>query len=146
MSHSRLEELKTRAKLLLKSKQKSGIEFTLRQALDQIAATAGHPSWRQLQAALSGDELYYPSYASARLNAWFAAHADAAAYQAQHGGHVLPYRGQFFVCETSYVEMLGIPAHDPDLALVGPDWTQPRDAEAWGRLHAKLLAAQSQRP
>lgn len=140
MSHSNTEELKIKAKLLVKQKKEAGEEFSLGQALDVMAVKRGHASWRDYKQTLSND-LYNPPFASARLNAWFSTYEEAKTYLAAHlEDYLLPYRKQYFVCVPDYVEALGVETGGTDLVLVGHDWVNPADSPALERIREKIKA------
>ena len=140
MSHLEIEKLKSKAKLLQKSKRRAGLRLRLKDAFRTIARAAGFSDWRDLKDSVEATGDFCPPGASAFWKTWFASYPEAKAYLAAHGGYLLPYRKQFFVCEAAYVHFLGIPEGDADLAKVGANWAEPADAAAWRRLRRRLGA------
>ena len=143
MAHSRIESLKNKAKLLQKAKKKAGKPIQLKTALALIAKTSGYSSWRDLKQTLETNEQFCFPQGSAFWNTWYASYADARKHLESHGGFLLPYQKQFFICDIHYIENLGIRRTDPDLERVGTDWVKPLDAEAWKRLLKKIKSTRS---
>ena len=135
--------LKDKAKLLQKAKKKAGKPIQLKTALALIAKTSGYDSWRDLKKTLETNEQFCSPKSSAFWNTWYAAYADARKHLESHGGFLLPYQKQFFICDIHYVENLGIKRNDPDLEKVGADWVRPLDVSAWKRLLKKINLARS---
>jgi hypothetical protein len=119
----------------------------LKHALDCIAHEQGHGSWRELKHAREttpprfAPEAFLERQGSAFLKRWFSTHAEArAVVRAEGGGVLFAFGHQFFIGEPDFLRALGVDVTDPDWARVGPDWTQPEDAEARARLEHKLIA------
>ena len=138
MVTSRIQFLKDKAKLLQKAKKKAGKPIQLKTALALIAKTSGYDSWRDLKKTLETNEQFCSTQGSAFWNTWYASYADARRHFESHGGFLLPYQKQFFICDIHYIENLGIKRTDPDLEKVGADWVRPLDASAWKRLLKKI--------
>jgi hypothetical protein len=170
-----LEELKIKAKVLLKALESSdastvmaaterlkrlasfrGIPMDrvaaergrvqLKHALTVVALEAGYPSWTDAKKALengiarakdAGDKLY-PKTSGGSLSRWFVSYEEARASLDAEGGFLLPYRNQFFICDTGHIEGLGLSPGDPDWEKIGFDWVKPKDQEARARLDRKL--------
>ena len=137
MTASRIQSLKNKAKLLQKAKKKAGKPIRLKTSLAIIAKASGFDSWRDLKAKLGETELFSPR-SSAIWNTWYASYEEARKHLASHGGFLLPYEKQFFICDIHYIERLGIERDDADLAKVGADWTKPQDNSAWRHLLKKI--------
>lgn len=122
-------------------------DVKLKHALAVVALEEGYSSWRELKATTetfmetSNPEMYDPRM-DTFLNRWFARYGNARASLEEEGGFLLPYKSQFFVCETGAIKMLGLNPDDPDWELIGYDWAKPRDPEAWLRLVGKREAVQ----
>lgn len=80
--------------------------------------------------------MYVPRM-DAVLNRWFTSYEEARASLESEGGYLLPYKGQFFITEGEGIQELGLDPNDPDWALIGWDWVQPKDSDAWERLNQK---------
>jgi hypothetical protein len=139
---SSLESLKIKAKLLQKAKRKIGQTLQLKDALDKIARLSGFPNWRELKEVTEETELFLPSPSSAYWKTWYASYEEALAHLEKGDGFLLPYRKQFFICDTHWIAELGVSADDADLALVGRNWAEPKDRAAWERVLAKIRAKQ----
>lgn len=125
--------------------------------LTVVARECGFSSWDHAGRVLRGDaaERDFGTLLSDRatggtLNAWFIEHGEARSHlderrAADAHAYLLPYRRQFVVVDTSYVEALGLDPNDPDWALIGFDWARPRDRDAWTRLVLKRLASVGER-
>ena len=113
-------------------------DVKLKHALALVALEEGYGSWAALKvsAEATGPEMYDPRM-DTFLNRWFARYGDARASLEEEGGFLLPYEGQFFVCEDGAVKMLGLDPDDPDWELIGRDWVNPKDRRAWARLAHK---------
>lgn len=137
---SELEKLKIKAKLLQKAKRRAGIELRLKDAFELLARKAGFLSWRDLRENLDETAELCPGGSSAFWKVWYRTYGEALRHLNEHGGFLLPYRKHFFLCEPVYVQFLGIAEGDADLAAVGPNWVEPRDAAAYRRLLEKIRA------
>lgn len=114
----------------------------LKHALAVIALEAGYDSWKNLKSsAEAADREMYDPKMDVFLNRWFANYDDARASLEEQGGFLFPYKNQFFVCEAGAVKTLGLNPEEPDWELIGHDWAEPRDREAWRRLANKRKAA-----
>ena len=107
-------------------------------ALAVIALEKGFTSWTVLKWQL-------PFIHGGFLNRWFASYAEAKSYQQTNGGFLLPFKNQFFICESHYINNLGLKAEDPDWTLIGYDWAKPDNKEAWQRLYREWMKIQGRR-
>ena len=140
---SSLDSLKIKAKLLQKAKKRSGVTLQLKDALDTVARLAGFPNWRELKAVSDETEIFCSAQSSAFWKTWYASYDDALAHLEKGEGFLLPYRKQFFICDIHWIEHLGIPADDGDLARVGRNFVEPKNREAMARLVKRIKAKQS---
>ncbi len=138
MPATRIESLKTKAKLLQKAKSKAGKPTRLKDAFELIAKTAGFASWRDLKAVLDANESFCPPGHSALWKVWYASYAEALEHIETSGGYLLPYQKEFFVCDADYIRFLGVTPDDEDLKKVGSNWAEPCDAKAFERLMKKI--------
>lgn len=113
-------------------------EMKRKHALVVIAMEKGFTSWADLKCQL-------PFIRGGFLNQWFANYDEAKAYQQLNGGFLLPFKNQFFMCDADYIMNLGFNAEDPDWALIGYDWANPDNKEAWQRLHKKWIRIQGEK-
>lgn len=141
MSRSSIESLKIRAKLLQKSKKKSGKEIQLKDALQVIAKAKGFDSWRELNANFEETDLFNPAHWSAQWKVWYST-VDEARTNLKASEFLLPYHKQFFICDVHYIQALGITPEDSDLKTIGNDWTIPQNKNAWERIVQKIREAQ----
>lgn len=141
MVHSSISSLKIKAKLLQKAKRKKGDEFALKDAYAVIAKTAGYSSWKEMKDDYETSDVLNPPQWSAQWKVWFASLDEAREYFQSFGGYLVPYLNQFFVCDSNYINSLGIEMGDSDLLEVGRDWTSPANAEAWKNLLGKIMAS-----
>lgn len=100
MPATRLQSLKTKAKLLQKAKAKAGKPILLKTALDIIAKTSGFDSWRELKENIEANEVLWSSLGGALWNNWHASYEEAVAMLADDQ-FLLPYQKQFFICDTN---------------------------------------------
>lgn len=141
MSRSSIESLKIRAKLLQKSKKKSGKEIQLKDALQIVAKAKGFDSWRDLNAKFEETDLFNPAHWSAQWKVWYNT-VDEARSHLKASEYLLPYHKQFFICDVHYINALGISLDDEDLLAVGNDWTIPKNKSAYERIVGKIREAQ----
>jgi hypothetical protein len=106
-----------------------------RHALQVIAIERGFRSWPDLKCQL----LFIRG---GFLNQWFVQYEEGKAYQRSHGGFILPFKKQFFVCTTDYIIDLGFDVCDPDWVLIAHDWVVPQHKVAWQRLYKKWMHIQ----
>lgn len=107
-------------------------DIKYKHALAVIALENGFGSWVDLKSQIS-------FIVGGFLNKWFASYTQAKAEQQQQGGFLFPYKNQFFICEASYIERLGLNPNDPDWKAIGWDWINPSDKTAWQRLYKKWI-------
>lgn len=137
MSVSRLQALKTKAKLLQKAKAKSGKPILLKTALTTIAKHSGFPSWRELKENIETNEILWSSLGSAMWHNW-QANYDEALKILKPDHFLLPYQNQFFICDINYIKSLGLSEDDKDVIAIGNNWVQPKDRAAWERIIQKI--------
>ncbi|MES2526550.1 MAG: hypothetical protein V4598_05660 [Bdellovibrionota bacterium] len=141
MSLSSLDSFKIKAKLLQKFKKAlHNKEFALKDAYQILAKNAGYDSWKAFKDDLEVCDILNPPHWSAQWKVWYPTYQQASEAIADTNKFLLPYRGQFFVAEESYILELGISLDDSDLLLIGRDWAKPKDKEAWERLLCKIKA------
>lgn len=104
-------------------------------ALSVIALEKGFKTWSDLKCQL---EFIRGGF----LNHWFANYEDAKSYLKSNGGFLLPYKNQFFICDADYIKNLGFNSDDLDWKLIGYDWANPDNKEAWQRLYKKWMQIQ----
>ncbi|WP_374078482.1 glyoxalase superfamily protein [Bdellovibrio bacteriovorus] len=139
MTRSRIESLKTRAKLLQKSKAKNGEQIQLKDALNKIANLSGFENWRELKHTLEvNDLLINPRGRGPQTLPWFKSYAEALAFRDESNGILVPYQKDFFVADEDYLKALNLDAQDPDLLKVGRNWAEPKDKAAWERLLQRM--------
>ena len=136
---SRLESLKIKAKLLQKSKRRSGKSIKLKEAYNIIAKSSGFNSWRAMKSCVEEYAIFRPPGRGLPYwNSWYSSYEEAKRYLNRNTQYLLPYEKQFFLCEVDYIEALGIDKKDPDLQLVGADWVCPKDLRAFERIKQKV--------
>lgn len=135
---NRIELLKSKAKLLQKAKKKAGKDIQLKAAFEIIAKHAGYLSWRDLKENLEANQIMNFPISSAYWNTWYSNYDDAKKHIQDGKGYLLPYQKHFFICDSNYLERLGVSIGDPDLEKVGRNWVEPLDTKAWERLAKKI--------
>lgn len=139
MVRSRIESLKTRAKLLQKAKIKNGTPMRLKDALNKIASLSGFENWRDLKHTLdTNDILLQFGKGGPQGFPWFKSYEEACQYRDQTNGILIPYQKDFFVADDDYLKAFGLDSENEDLKKVGRNWAEPKDAAAWERLLKKL--------
>lgn len=110
-------------------------------ALNIIAIEQGYASWVELKKELEPPigETFVESYKGGFLNKWFVSYESAKIEQHASDGFLLPYKKQFFVCEESYIKVLGMDPSDPDWHAIDRDWVKPASQKAFHRLNKKWL-------
>lgn len=94
---SRLESIRIKAKLLQKSKKKSGKEIKLKDAYNILARTAGYDSWASYKEAIESSADALAQVKRSTLNHWFRRKEEALAFQDQNGGEIIPIEKDFVV-------------------------------------------------
>ncbi|MDG0816607.1 glyoxalase superfamily protein [Bdellovibrio svalbardensis] len=142
---SRIDELKIRAKKLQKSLSANNKEIKLKEALNKIASLNGFTNWRDLKHKLEETELFLNRATGPSTLHWYSTQEEARYFVKTHGGYIIPYQTDFFAGDDDYLASLGIDKNDADLKLVGQDWSEPNDAEAFKRLQNKIRAFRDQK-
>ncbi len=104
-------------------------------ALSVIALEKGFKSWLDLKSQL-------PFIVGGFLNKWFVNYDEAKCHLESEGGFLLPFKNQYFICASNYIQQLGFDPNDPDWKLIGHDWANPKDQSAWRRLYKKWMKIQ----
>ncbi|KTD72648.1 hypothetical protein Ltuc_0495 [Legionella tucsonensis] len=60
------------------------------------------------------------------------------------GGFLLSFKNQFFICDADYIRNLGFNSEDQDWKLIGYNWVNPENKDAWQRLYRKRMEIQKQ--
>lgn len=117
-------------------------------ALAIIAAESGFSSWTAFKDHCHPERPEVPIMfdcasffgrpRGAFLNRWFRDYGQAKRSLADFGGHLFSYRDQYFICESGFIEALGLNPKDPDWQRIGWNCVEPADAAAWNRLLARL--------
>lgn len=119
-------------------------------ALTVIALENDYTSWADLKQRLERKEklaafrkhnkytLLYPQRCAGFINSWYAHYEEAREHLVHDGGYLLLYKNDFFVCQRTYIQTLGLDPDDPDWEMIGFDWAQPTDQDALDRLKGKL--------
>ena len=119
-------------------------------ALAVIAVERGFSSWnawkdhchpeRPARPTEFDHEKLFRGLRATFLNRWFVDYGLARESLADSGGYLFPYRNQYFICETGFIEALGLDPDDPDWERIGWNCVEPADAAAWDRLLSRLQA------
>jgi hypothetical protein len=137
MLKSSISSVKIKAKLLQKAKSKSDKNFALKDAFAIISKAAGYNSWKEMKDSYDESDIFNPPNWSAHWKTWFAT-IEEARQNLKPELYLLPYRKQFFLCDSDYLKALGIDSNDSDLLRVGNDWSRPLDLKSWDNLKSKI--------
>lgn len=83
------------------------------------------------------DDLLNPPRWSAIWKNWVSTKKEALELL-QEDHFLLAFRKNYFICTIDYINALGIKSDDPDLILLGQDWTEPLDKDAYHRILKKI--------
>jgi hypothetical protein len=113
-------------------------------ALAVVAAEQGFESWSALKAAMTPrfdvEAAFRAGINCGCLNRWFTRYDEARESLRIEGGYLFPFRTQFFLCESGFIEAMGLDPADPDWERIGRDWVEPRDPAARERIERRLIA------
>ncbi len=112
------------------------LSIQLKHTLAVIANEYGFNDWTRLKNyfTLTGLTQFEPN-GGAFFNQWFSNYKEAKQILLQSGGYLLPYKNQFFICESGYIEYIGLDKDDTDWTAINYNWIEPGDMEAWQRLN-----------
>jgi hypothetical protein len=148
-----LDELKIRARLALNAARRENDgagDIQLRHCLNQAARDVGFAHWEHARAVLGGlanrdDDMgtfWHAPRTGILLNLWLAKYEQAqAALAADPAAFLLPYRRQFMVVQSHFIEALGVDATHPAWAETSRDLVAAYGSDAWLRLAAQRLKA-----
>jgi len=110
-------------------------KIQLKHALAVIANEYGFNSWTNLKNyfTLTGLTKFEPN-GGGFFNQWFSNYKEAKQILLSGKGYLLPYKNQFFICESGYIEYIGLDSHAPDWQDINYNWIEPSDIQAWQRL------------
>lgn len=117
-----------------------------RHALSAVAIQLGFTGWQHLLAVVRGDEtgdvgtLLYPPSGFAYWNVWSASYEEASAIRHAHGGYLLPYKHQLFICDEHFVRFIGLDPDDERWTRLGRDLARPTDLAARAALIEQVIA------
>ena len=155
-----LEECKIRASILLKNLNSTKLElFTsaferfknisflqsllqdeliksvkLKHALDVIALENGFMSWVNLKFYFTDTKNTEFLMGGGFLHKWFSTYKEAKSNFTAINEFLLPYKKNFFIANTSYIDYIGLDITNPDWQLIGNNWVEPLNKLAWKRL------------
>lgn len=117
-------------------------QIQLKHALAVIANEHGFSSWVNLKNyfLLTGLTKFSPN-GGGFFNQWFTSYSEAKQMLQQTGGYLLPYKNQFFICESGYIEYIGLIEQISDWQAINCNWIEPTDMEAWQRLSNRYTKA-----
>lgn len=166
---SRLEQLKTKAAILLKHfnstepeqynaaaermlqlpfLQYSNTEkvladrtfFRLKHAYMVIALEQGHENWPALREQVISEDCMYSAHCGAYLNVWFADYDEAQTHHEQNGGYLLSYRQHYYVCTEEVIKEMGLDGVAAEWKAIGYNWVQPKDKDAHAAIYKQAKA------
>lgn len=123
--------------LLVLSSNFNPNKIQLKHALSVIANEHGFNSWVNLKnyISLTGLTKFKPN-GGGFINQWFSSYSEAKQILRQSGGYLLPFKNQFFICESGYIEYINLDKQDSDWQAINYNWIEPADIEAWQRLNS----------
>ncbi len=165
-----LEELKIRAKKLLKQSRQDdviarnfapilkkqnwnvGRELQLKDCQNLLASKCGFSNWQAARKVLTGGDLkpigsfWHQPGCDALINQWFASYVDAkSVLHSSEPHYLLPYKNQFVVVRFEYLKVLGVATTDhAQLEAIQRDLIAGFGSEAWDRLALNVLKAKTQ--
>lgn len=111
-------------------------QIQLKHTLAVIASEYGFSSWTNLKNyfSITGLTKFNPN-SGGFFNQWFSSYLEAKQMLQQTGGYLFPYRNQFFICESGYIEHVGLIEQVSDWQGINNNWIEPADMQAWQRLN-----------
>lgn len=138
-----VDELRTRARLWLKARQRAGDdEARLRDGLREAARGVGFRHWDHARRVLGGlarpgedfGAFWHAPRCVHLLNEWHADLAVARASRDAGQAWLLPYARQFVVVREPYLREIGLDPADPAWAAIGRDLVAGCGTSAWDHL------------
>lgn len=108
-----------------------GKAMRLKHALAVIALENGTPDWASFKRKITEEDCLYPDTWSSHFNTWYVNYDKAKEHLSKTGGYLLTYRQQYFICESGYIQALGLSQFEDEWERIGYDWVQPADKKAW---------------
>lgn len=162
-------EIKTRARLLQKlletrntaaskralilSRQRNWEipdSWQLKHCMNLAAADAGFQNWEHARVVLGGQaqagddmgDFWHGAEVTSFFNHWYASYAEAQAQlQANEAAYLLPYRHQYLVVTSDYLEAMGVSAAPEFWGSIGNDMVQGYASASWLSLAQQRLQA-----
>lgn len=122
-----------------------GERLQRRHCLNAVAVQLGFRNWTHASTVLQLCEktdrgtLMFHDSGGAIWNIWSASYTEAQEIRAQSGGFLLPYKHQFQIVESPYIELLELDPLHCDWEAIGQDWVEPKDPEAWQRITRRRI-------
>lgn len=111
-------------------------KIQLKHCLAYIADHYGFKNWASCKFYFEQTQLTVFTPRGGFFNQWFSSYREAKQILEQSGGYLLPYKNQFFICESGYIEYLGLNPEDPKWAKIAYNWVEPEDTGAWQELNS----------
>lgn len=111
-------------------------KIQLKHTLLVIANEYGFDSWLNLKNYFytTGKTNFNP-IGGGFINQWFSNYNEAKNILKQSRGYLLPYKNQFFICESGYIEYLGLDQYTQEWLLINNNWVEPINMIAWNKLN-----------
>ena len=114
--------------------------FRLKHALAIIAQEQGFDSWANLKFYCESSCHTEFSFGGGFLHLWFANYKQAKNHLSiSNNEFLLPYRNQFFIANSNYIDFIGIDSTNSDWQDIAYNWVEPSDKDAWFRLNQLLI-------
>ncbi len=110
-------------------------KIQLKHCLACIADQYGFDSWANCKFYFEQTQLTAFTPRGGFFNQWFSNYSEAKQILKDSKGYLLPYRQQFFICESGYIEYLSLNPADPNWEKIGYNWVEPQDISAWQELN-----------
>lgn len=125
------------ASQLKKATPSNPVDLQHKHALLTVAREAGFVSWQQAQKVIQGEvkqgdnfgEFWYSVRTMSTLNHWCVKYDEAKQLLLTKGGYLIPYKSQFAVVHSAYIEAIGLSPNDHHWASLEHDLCSLADNE-----------------
>lgn len=126
-------------KLSLTELSKMMPSIGLKHAYQVIAAEYGYATWEALKNEVVRKDMLFRTAGVGLIHKWFKNYTEARQFHSIHGGYLLQCWGDYIICGTEYVQLLQLDQYLQDWALIGYNWIEPLDTDAYQRLYAAAI-------
>ncbi len=109
--------------------------YQLKHAYWVLAIEHGYSNWQKFRDEIIKTHCMYDHSCGAYLNVWIADYEEAKTYHIEHGGYLLQYKKDYFICTDEVINALGLSSFKQEWEAIGYNWVKPLNKTAWNAIY-----------